>query len=194
MSSTALSALERTGAVLKGHFRLSSGLHSDTYIQKFRLFQHPPVTEALARELAERCRGLPAQVVAAPAVGAIVLGYELARALGLRSIFLERKDGVFATRIGMDLAPGEKVLCAEDVVTTGGSVLEMARAIEAAGAEVLGFAAVIDRSGAGPAPDFGKPFRALLKLNPPQYPAEACPLCQAGIPLTVPGTQQRAKA
>ena len=191
MSDAALRALEDTRAVLKGHFRLSSGLHSDTYVQKFRLFQHPALTEALCRELAARLKGTPARVVAAPAVGAIVFGYELARALGARSIFLERgKDGVFAARIGMELSPGEKVLCAEDVVTTGGSVAEMAKAISSLGAEVTGFAAVIDRS-SGALP-FGKPFQALLKLNPAQYPPEACPLCRAGLPLDTPGTKQRA--
>lgn len=187
-----LKALEETRAVLRGHFKLASGLHSDTYIQKFRLFQHPPLTEKLARAMAGSWKGVPVDVVAAPAVGAIVLGYELARALGVRAIFLERQDGVFATRMGMDLAQGEKVLCAEDIVTTGGSVAEMARAIEGMGALVQGFAAVIDRSG-GKLP-FAQPFKPLLKLDPPQYKPEDCPLCKAGQPLDTPGTKQRKTA
>ena len=183
-------ALERTQAVLKGHFKLSSGLHSDTYVQKLRLFQHPPVLESLAKEMAAQWRGEKPDVVAAPAVGAILLGYELARALGVRSVFLERKDGRFATRVGMEVAAGEKVLCAEDVVTTGGSVEEMAEVLQGLGAEVLGIAAVIDRS-SGPLP-FQVPFRALLRLNPAQFPPEACPLCRKGVPLDVPGTKQKA--
>ncbi len=189
MAGAALEALERTHAVLKGHFRLASGLHSDTYVQKFRLFQYPWITGPLAGAMAEQWRGAGVEVVAAPAVGAILLGYELARSLRVRSIFLERKDGAFAPRLGMDLEPGQKVLCAEDVVTTGGSVLEMARVIEGLGAQVIGFAALIDRSSAPPA--FHKPFRALLKLDPAQYKPEACPLCAAGKPLDTPGTKRR---
>ena len=192
MSAKALEALEKTRAVLKGHFKLSSGLHSDTYVQKLRLFQHPPVLEALAREMAAQWRDAKPDVVAAPAVGAILLGYELARALGVRSVFLERKDGAFATRVGMEIAPGERVLCAEDVVTTGGSVQEMAEILSGLEAEVVGIAAVLDRSSA-PLP-FTKPFKALLRLNPAQYPPEACPLCKAGTPLDVPGTRQKARA
>ena len=190
MSAKALEALERTRAVLKGHFKLSSGLHSDTYVQKLRLFQHPPVLEALAREMAGPWGPQKPDVVAAPAVGAILLGYELARALGVRSVFLERKDGKFSTRVGMEVAPGERVLCAEDVVTTGGSVQEMAEALEALGASVVGIAAVIDRS-SGPLP-FRAPFRGLMRLNPAQYPPQECPLCRAGVPLDVPGTKQKA--
>ena len=106
-------------------------------------------------------------------------------------MFLERKDGVFATRVGMEVAAGEKVLCAEDVVTTGGSVEEMARVLEGLGAEVVGIAAVIDRSSA-PLP-FRKPFRSLLRLNPAQFPPESCPLCKQGTPLDVPGTRQKAR-
>lgn len=192
MSDAARRALERTQAVLSGHFKLSSGLHSDTYVQKFRIFQHPRLIEGLVAELAARWKQEKIDVVAAPAVGAIVFGHELARALDVRSIFLERKEkgGAFATRIGMELSPGERVLCAEDVVTTGGSVLEMARAVEDSGAEVVGFAALIDRTG-GPSP-FAKPFQALLKLQPAQYPPESCPLCAKGTPLQVPGTKQKA--
>lgn len=189
MSGNLRGLLADTGAVLEGHFRLSSGLHSGTYVQKFRLFQHPPIAERLGKGLADLWKGCGAQVVAAPAVGAIVLGHELARALGTRSIFLERIDGAYRTRTGMDLAPGEKVLCAEDVVTTGGSVLEMAGGVEQAGAEVVGFAAVIDRS-SGPSP-FRKPFKALLKLDAAQWPAELCPLCAKGMPMVTPGSRRR---
>ena len=187
-----LQVLEDAQAVLKGHFLLASGLHSDTYVQKFRIFQHPRVAEDLARRLAAQWSGTPIDTVAAPAVGAIVFGHEIARALGTRSVFLERKDGVFATRVGMELAKGEKVLCAEDVVTTGGSVLEMAKAVEAAGAEVVGFTALLDRTG-GKNP-FAQRFEALIRISPPQYPAEACPLCKAGTPLTKPGSKQGGKA
>ena len=188
-----LQVLEDAKAVLKGHFLLASGLHSDTYVQKFRIFQHPAVAEDLARRLASQWAGTKIDTVAAPAVGAIVFGHEMARALGTRSVFLERKDGgVFATRVGMELAKGERVLCAEDVVTTGGSVLEMSSAVEAAGAEVVGFAALIDRTG-GKNP-FPKRFEALIRMSPAQYPAEACPLCKAGVALTKPGTKQGAKA
>ena len=190
--SGASNILEDARAVLKGHFLLASGLHSDTYVQKFRIFQRPAVAEDLARRLAAQWSGVRIDTVAAPAVGAIVFGHEMARALKSRSVFLERKDGVFATRVGMELVPGERVLCTEDVVTTGGSVLEMFRAVEAAGAQVVGFAALIDRTG-GKNP-FSKTFKALITMSPDQYPAGACPLCKAGMALTTPGTKQGAKA
>ncbi len=191
--SEPLQILEDARAVLKGHFLLASGLHSDTYVQKFRIFQHPEVAEDLARRLATQWTGVRIDTVAAPAVGAIVFGHEMARALHTRSVFLERKDGVFATRIGMELVPGEKVLCAEDVVTTGGSVLEMARAVEAAGAEVVGFAALLDRTGGKNPFDKRYRFEALIRMSPAQFPAEDCPWCKAGLPLTKPGTKQGAK-
>ncbi|MBE3598092.1 MAG: dihydroorotate dehydrogenase [Limnochordaceae bacterium] len=185
----ALRFLQQTGAVLEGHFQLSSGLHSDRYVEKFRLLERPGVAEAMVRLLALRLLDLPAEVVVGPATGGILLAYELARQLGVsRAFFTERVGGRMQVRRGFSLPPGARVLLVEDVVTTGGSVMETAEAVEEAGGQVVGIGCLIDRSGGRFAPPV--PFRPLVRLELRTYPPEACPLCEQGIALSDPGSRR----
>src|SRR3954471_12850058 len=142
-----LDLFRSSGALLEGHFRLTSGLHSPGYLQSALVLQHPREAAICGAALAERVAGLGAQVVLSPALGGIVIGQEVARALGVRAIFAERQDGTLTLRRGFTLSPGEKVLVVEDVVTTGGSTRESVDAARAAGAQVVGAASIIDRSG-----------------------------------------------
>src|SRR5687767_4907223 len=151
-----LTLFRRVGALLEGHFRLTSGLHSPGYLQSALVLQYPAEAEACATALAERVRGLGVQTVLSPALGGIVIGQEVARALGVRAIFAERQEGTLTLRRGFTLQPGEKVLVVEDVVTTGGSTRETIDLAAAAGAQVVGAAAIIDRSGGTQA--IGVPF------------------------------------
>jgi orotate phosphoribosyltransferase len=178
----ARSLLEECGALLGGHFRLTSGLHSNRYVQKARVLERPRATVALAREMASWYRGV--EVVVSPAVGAVVLGFAVALEAGARAIFAEREDGRMALRRGFALAPGERALVVEDVVTTGGSAGEVHDLVVAAGAEALGVAALVDRSTRPPP----FPLRAVLRVEAPAWPPERCPLCRAGLPVEVPGS------
>mgnify|MGYP006170893615 CR=1 FL=1 len=186
-SDTILDLFRRLGALLEGHFRLSSGLHSAGYLQCALVLQHPPEAEACGRLLAERVRSLGARVVLSPALGGIVIGQEVGRALGVRAIFAERQEGRLTLRRGFALAAGEPVLVVEDVVTTGGSTRETIEVARAAGAAVVGAAAIIDRSGGQPGLDV--PFHALAAIALPAYAPEACPMCAAGLPVTRPGSR-----
>ncbi|HHV57130.1 MAG TPA: orotate phosphoribosyltransferase [Firmicutes bacterium] len=179
--------LRRTGAYLSGHFHLSSGRHSDTYLEKFAVLQHPEHTAALLTELAARVRGLKPDVVVGPATGGIILAYELGRQLGTRALFTERENGVMKLRRGFTLEPGEKVLVVEDIVTTGGSVREVLSALEKAQAHVVGIACLVDRSGGRV--DFGFPLFPLLTLDIPSWEPAACPLCAQGVPIEEPGSR-----
>ncbi len=180
--------LKRTGALLEGHFLLSSGLHSDRYFQCARLLQHPRHAARVGRALAALCRPLAAQLVVSPALGGVIIGHEVARALGVRGIFTEREQGLMRLRRGFTIATGERVLVVEDVVTTGKSTLEAATAVTAAGGVVVGLASIVDRSG-GVA--FPYPFRSLLQLQVATYAAEACPLCREGkLPAIKPGSRE----
>jgi orotate phosphoribosyltransferase len=188
MSDTILDLFRRVGALLEGHFRLTSGLHSPGYLQCALVLQHPAEAEACGRAIAERVRGLGAAVVLSPALGGIVIGHEVARALGVRAIFAERQDGALTLRRGFSIAPGEKVLVVEDVVTTGGSTRETIDVARAAGAVVVGAASIIDRSGqAGASLDV--PYVALATVSLPTYQADACPLCAAGSTPVKPGSR-----
>jgi orotate phosphoribosyltransferase len=189
-SVTADSVLDRfrqSGALLEGHFRLTSGLHSPGYLQCALVLQHPAQAEACGTEIAERVRSLGAQAVLSPALGGIVIGQEVARALGVRAIFAERQDGKLLLRRGFTLAPGEKVLVVEDVVTTGGSTRETIDVARAAGAEVVGAASIIDRGGGQQSLDV--PYHALATIALPTYQPDACPLCAAGQPVVKPGSR-----
>jgi orotate phosphoribosyltransferase len=177
----------RSGALLEGHFRLSSGLHSPTYLQSALVLQHPAHAETLGRALAERVRSLGASVVLSPALGGIVIGQEVGRALGVRAIFAERQDGVLALRRGFTIAPSDRVLVVEDVVTTGGSTRETMQVAVAAGGTMAGAAALIDRSGGHAALD--APFHALVRIEVPVYQPAACPLCAHGVPVVKPGSR-----
>lgn len=181
--------LEETKAILKGHFLLTSGLHSPLYVEKFNVLQHPQYTEMLCRELAERFRGEQVQTVMGPMTGGILLAHEVGKALGTRAIFTERENGGMTLRRGFRIAPGERVLIVEDIVTTGGSVREVVKVVEQAGGVIVGVGLLTDRSG-GKA-DFGVPrdkVQALLHLTVPTYTADNCPLCKEGIPMTERGS------
>jgi orotate phosphoribosyltransferase len=186
-TDTVLDMFRRVGALLEGHFRLTSGLHSPGYLQCALVLQHPREAEACGAEIAARVRGLGAQTVLSPALGGIVIGQEVGRALGIRAIFAERQDGQLTLRRGFALAPGETVLVVEDVVTTGGSTRETIDVARGAGAVVVGAASIIDRSGGAQALDV--PYHALATLKLPTYQPEACPLCAAGQPVVKPGSR-----
>jgi len=182
-----LDRFRRVGALLEGHFRLTSGLHSSGYLQCALVLQHAREAEACGAAIAEHVRSLGAQAVLSPALGGIVIGHEVARALGVRAIFAERQDGTLTLRRGFTLSPGEKVLVVEDVVTTGGSTRETIEVARAAGAQVVAAAAIIDRSGGQPQIDV--PFHALATVSLPTYAPESCPLCAAGQPIVKPGSR-----
>jgi orotate phosphoribosyltransferase len=189
-SQTADSVLDlfrRVGALLEGHFRLTSGLHSPGYLQCALVLQHPGDAEACGEAIADRVRGLGAEVVLSPALGGIVIGQEVARALGVRAMFAERQDGALVLRRGFTLGAGEKVLVVEDVVTTGGSTRETIAVARAAGAEVVGAASIIDRSGGRQPIDV--PYHALATIDLPTYDPAECPLCAKGIPVVKPGSR-----
>ncbi|MFN7827737.1 MAG: orotate phosphoribosyltransferase [Acidobacteriota bacterium] len=186
-----LQIFEQNGALLKGHFLLSSGLHSSRYLQCALVLQHPAVAAALCAELA----GLAAadgrisriDAVMAPALGGIIVAHEVARALGVRALFTERQDGGMKLRRGFHLNPGEHILVVEDVVTTGGSTREVMDVVRAAGGVVVGAGSLIDRSGG--AVDLGVPRHALAVLEVPVYQPDACPLCSDGSPAIKPGSR-----
>jgi orotate phosphoribosyltransferase len=182
-----LSVFRRSGALLEGHFRLSSGLHSPGYLQCALVLQHPREAEALGAALGNLVRSLGAVTVLSPALGGIVIGQEVGRALGVRAIFAERQDGALSLRRGFVLDPGERVLVVEDVVTTGGSTRETMDVARAAGAEVVGACAIVDRSGGKQGLDV--PFHALLPMAVTTYQPDDCPLCKAGSPVVKPGSR-----
>ena len=182
--------LQEENALLRGHFRLSSGLHSDTYVQCARYLRRPELAALAAAALAAQIQaaGLRPDVVVGPAMGGVVIGYELARQLGVPGIFTERDaEGQMSLRRGFTIEPGEKVIIAEDVVTTGKSTLEVARVLRALGAEVLAVASLIDRTGGTGGLDF--PHFALLAVQAATYTPESCPLCAAGVPVVKPGSR-----
>ena len=180
--------LTRLGALKQGHFRLTSGLHSDRYMQCAALFQFPKESEQLCAALAEKFAGQKIDLVAGPALGGIIMAYEVARALGVPNIFSEREDGKMTFRRGFRIEAGQKVLVVEDVVTTGGSVKEVIGLVRAAGGEVVGVGSVVDRGG-GKA-DFGVPFHALMTLEATNWKEEDCPLCKEGMPIVKPGSRK----
>jgi orotate phosphoribosyltransferase len=186
-SETVIELFRRVGALLEGHFRLTSGLHSPGYLQCALVLQHPGEAERCGLLLADRVRDLGVEAVLSPALGGIVIGHEVGRALGVRAIFAERQDGTLMLRRGFTLSPGTNVLVVEDVVTTGGSTRETIEVARAAGAIVVGAAAIIDRSGGNQALDV--PFHALATVSLPTYQPESCPLCAAGSPVVKPGSR-----
>jgi orotate phosphoribosyltransferase len=176
-----------SGALLEGHFRLSSGLHSGGYLQCALVLQHPRHAEGLGRAIADRVRSLAPQAVLSPALGGIVIGQEVARALGVRALFAERQDGTLTLRRGFTLGAGERVLVIEDVVTTAGSTRETIDVARKAGASVVGAASIIDR-GAEPS-RLDIPFEPLVHHPLPTWEPAACPLCRQGIPVVKPGSR-----
>jgi orotate phosphoribosyltransferase len=183
-----LRRLRETAALLEGHFLLTSGLHSAGYMQCAKVLQHPQHAEVMGVGIAERVRDLSVDVVMSPAIGGIVLGHEVARALGVRAIFGEREQGQMTLRRGFDLTPGERVLVVEDVTTTGGSVREVIELAQALGGTLVATAAILDRSN-GTA-TFSAPFHPLATLHIQTYAADACPLCRQGSEPIKPGSRQ----
>lgn len=190
--SSVLNLFERTSAYLHGHFRLTSGLHSSEYLQCALVLQHPVHAESLGRDLSRKVLALlpggEVNVVASPAVGGLIIGHEVARALGARFIFTERgTDGRMILRRGFSVQPGESVVVIEDVVTTGGSTREVVELLKAAGARVLAAGSIIDRSGGSA--QVGTPRAALATLQATAWLSEDCPLCQQGLPVVKPGSR-----
>ena len=185
-STTALDLFRRCEGLLEGHFQLSSGLHSGGYLQCARVLQHPEHAAALGAALAEQAAVQPG-VVLSPALGGVVIGHEVARALGVRALFAERRDGRLTLRRGFRIDPGECVLIVEDVVTTGGSTRETIDVAVAAGGTVVAAAAIIDRG--QDRVRFDVPFHALVQISLPAYEPAACPLCARGEPVSTPGSR-----
>ena len=178
---------KETGAMQSGHFLLTSGRHSDRYFQCAMVLQYPEHTTALCRELAGRFAGQGISVVVGPAMGGIVVSYEIGRILGVRSIFTERENGVMKLRRGFSVAPGEKALVVEDVITTGGSIMEAIDAVKELGGIVAGVGVLVDRSNG--TVEFGIRKEALLVTEAVSYPPEECPLCREGTPAIKPGSR-----
>lgn len=186
-SDQILSIFKETGALLEGHFILTSGLHSGSYFQCAKVFQYPGHAETLCRDLAGHYRDSEIETVVSPAVGGIVTGYETARLLGVRSIFTERVDGTMTLRRGFSVSENERVLVVEDVTTTGGSVKEVIEVMRSHGAVVAGVGAVVDRSGG--TIDFGVPYHALLQMQVETFDPKECPMCQSGSQAVKPGSR-----
>jgi len=180
-----LATLGSHGALLSGHFRLSSGRHSDRFVQKFRLLEDPKLVEPLARELAARLRRFSPTIVISAAVGGIVLGYEMARQLGTTAIFVEKEGGIAKLRRSFALGRNDRALVVEDVVTTGGSVREVIDVVRAHDAEPVAVGALVRRAPV----DFGIPTEVLLDLPIASYDPADCPLCARGLPLVDPGSR-----
>jgi orotate phosphoribosyltransferase len=183
-----LDLYRRSGALLEGHFRLTSGLHSPGYMQCALVLQHPQHAEALGRLIADRARDLRPTVVLSPALGGVVIGQEVGRALGVRAIFAERQDGKLSLRRGFTLEANDRVLVVADVMTTGGSTRETIEVAKAAGGQVVGAASIVNRSGGELA--FDVPYLSLLEIALPTYEPDRCPLCAQGLPVVKPGSRQ----
>jgi orotate phosphoribosyltransferase len=185
-----LAEFQRRGAILEGHFLLSSGLHSPRYVQCARVLMDPAFATRLGDELGAALRPLlgsrPVGAVVAPALGGVLVAHEVGRALGCRGLFTERQDGAMTLRRGFTLEPGERVIVVEDAITTGGSTREVMDAVRRAGAEVVAVGCLIDRS-AGV--DLGVPHRALIRLEVPTWAAADCPLCASGSAAVKPGSR-----
>jgi orotate phosphoribosyltransferase len=178
--------LQERGALLDGHFVLSSGRHSDRFVQKFRVLEDPSLLEPIGRAIADSFSSENPSIVVSAAVGGILLGYEVARALGTRAIFVEKEAGKPVLRRGFTLSAGDRVLIVEDVITTGLSVCEVIDVVRACGATIVGVGAIVRRGEA----DFGVALRALLDLPLRSYAPDECPQCAAGLPLSDPGSRR----
>lgn len=192
---TAIDTFRDTGAYLSGHFRLTSGLHSASYLQCAKVLQHPGHAERFGRDLAAEMQKLARKfdVVIAPAMGGLIIGHEVARALGVRFIFTERGENAkMVLRRGFEIHPGERAALIEDVITTGMSSREVVDLVTAAGAQVVAAGSIIDRSGGSA--DLGVPRAALAVLEVATYQPDDCPLCRDGVPLVKPGSRPSAAA
>ncbi len=181
----------KTEALLSGHFELSSGKHSDTYFQCALVLQYPDMTEILARELADKLRDEKITCVIGPALGGVTIAYELGRQLKCRAIFAERKEGEMQIRRGFSLSPDDRVLLVEDVVTTGGSVLEVAEVVKKMNVDIAGICCVVNRSNSDTLSVYA--LTSLVKMTPQLFQPESCPLCEKGISITKPGSKKIAE-
>lgn len=186
-SDQVLDIYKKTGALLSGHFLLSSGLHSEQYLQSALVLQQPDIATKLCAALAEHFKSSRIEVVIAPALGGVFVSHETARALGVRALFAERVNGELTLRRGFTIKPGERVLVVEDVITTGKSTKETMKVVQAAGGVVVAAASLVDRSGG--TVQLGVPYTSLVTLNVPVYTAEACPLCKSGSVPVKPGSR-----
>ena len=186
-SNQVLDLFRRVGALLEGHFKLSSGLHSPGYLQSALVLQYPREAETLGAALAEAARPLKPDVVMSPALGGIVIGQEVARALNVPAVFAERQDGTLSLRRGFSLAPGARVFVVEDVVTTGGSTRETMDVATRAGGVVVGAGSIIDRSGGDQG--LAVPYASLAQVAFPTYQPDTCPLCAGGSTAIKPGSR-----
>ncbi|HEY6051771.1 MAG TPA: orotate phosphoribosyltransferase [Thermoanaerobaculia bacterium] len=186
---TSLADFEETGALLTGHFRLSSGRHSDRYLQCARLLQWPDRAGSAGRELASALAEFSPTVVVSPAMGGIIIGHEVARALKVPFLFAERQEGEFVLRRGFRLEPDARVAVVEDVFTTGKSTLEVISALTPLGGRVVAVGSIVNRG--VPSGVFPVPSRSLLSLDVPSWPEPECPLCRGAVPLDTPGSRYR---
>lgn len=182
-----LDIFRQRGALLEGHFILTSGLHSDRYIQCALVLQYPEIAQQLCSELVDRLGPTGASVVVAPALGGVLVAHEVARALGTRALFTERQSGIMSLRRGFSLKPGEPTLVVEDVITTGGSTRETMECVQEAGGRVVAAGSLVDRSGG--AADLGVPKASLVTLTVQNYDPANCPLCKSGSPAVKPGSR-----
>ena len=183
-----LNLFEKTNALLKGHFKLSSGLHSEKYLQCALVLQYPKYSKYLCLELAKKFKKEKPSAVIAPAIGGVLVSYEVANALGCRSLFTERENGAMTLRRGFDIKKSERILVVEDVITTGGSTKEVIDVVKQRGGDVIGVGAIIDRSFARI--DFGVRFKCLIKLSVKTFEPANCPLCKKNIPISKPGSRR----
>ncbi|MEG0783960.1 MAG: orotate phosphoribosyltransferase [Christensenella sp.] len=183
-----ISVFKEKEVMLEGHFLLTSGRHSDKYMQCAKLFQYPDVSEKICAQLAEQFSDIEINLVVGPAIGGIIMAYEMSRQLGVKNIFAERENGKMTLRRGFGVPKGAKILVTEDVVTTGGSVKEVMTLLREMGAEVVGVGSVVDRSAGNV--DFGVPFRAVLSMEVKSYEADKCPICKTDSPLIKPGSRK----
>lgn len=179
---------KETGVMLEGHFLLTSGRHSDKYMQCAKLFQYPDISEMFCKELASKFKGIKIDLVAGPAIGGIIIAYETARHLNVKNIFAERENGLMTFRRGFEVPAGANVLVVEDVVTTGGSVKEVMQLIKDAGANVRGVGCIVDRSNGKV--EFGCAFNAVLSMEVVSYEPDECPICKTGMPPVKPGSRK----
>jgi len=182
-----LNFLRETGSLLEGHFELSSGLHSDKYCQCAKLLQYPHYAEVVGKKIAKLFDGNQVDIVLGPALGGIIIGYEVARALGKKSLFTERKDGYMELRRGFQINEGERVLIIEDVITTAKSVKENIQILQGYKADIVGIGCIVDRSMGRS----GLEIRSLHQMEPAVYPPDDCPLCREGLELEKPGSQAK---
>lgn len=188
VAKNVIDIFKKTNALLSGHFKLSSGLHSEKYLQCALVLQHPEYAKKICNELAKKFKEDKPDVVIGPAIGGIIVSYEVAKALGCRSIFTEREDGKMTLRRGFTIEKSDRALIVEDVITTGGSTKEVIGVVKQGGAKIIGVGAIIDRS--CEKIDFGVKFKCLAKVDVKTFKPQDCALCKKGIPIIKPGSRR----